>query len=72
MCSRTNDLKSVKRQVIALIKIYGQLRDQTRDRFASDNDDKYSLGKSHAYGHAADALDDIRVQINSLINGEAE
>ena len=72
MCSRTNDLKAVKRQVIALKKIYSGLSVQTRERFLEDNSDKYALGKSHAYLHAADALDDLRVTINHLINGEAE
>jgi len=72
MCDRTNDLKSVKRQVIALTKIYTNLRDQCADRYHEDQSDKYSLGKAQAYRHAADALDDLRVQINSLINGEVE
>lgn len=72
MCERTNDLKAVKRQVIALKKIYNALSTQTRERYLDDNSDQYALGKSHAYLHAADALDDLRVTINTLIDGEAE
>ena len=72
MCSRTNDLKAVKRQVIALKKIYNGLSVQTRERYLEDNSDRYALGKSHAYLHATDALDDLRALINNLIDGEAE
>jgi hypothetical protein len=72
MCSRTNDLKAVKRQVIALKKIYVGLSDTCADRYHEDQSNKYSLGKAQAYRQASEAFDDLRVLINNLIEGEAE
>ena len=72
MCERTNDLKAVRRQVLALKRIYQGLRDTCADRYHEDQTNKYSLGKAQAYDQASEAFDDLRVLINTLISGEAE
>ena len=72
MCARTNDLKAVKRQVIALKKIYQGLRDTCADRYHEDQTNKYSLGKAQAYDQASEAFDDLKFLINNLIEGDAE
>lgn len=64
------DLQAVRNQTAVLVKIYTNLHNICQKRHTDDKSDRYALGKADAYHHAAYALNDLLIQLDSLVDGE--